>query len=40
VGGQSDQYEQNIMAIIEPNLRSFLAGRYDEMINRVPLPKA
>lgn len=38
VGGQSDQYEQNIMAIVEPNLRCFLAGRYDEMINRVPLP--
>jgi phosphoglycerate dehydrogenase-like enzyme len=40
VGGQSDQYEQNIMAIVEPNLRSFLAGRFDQMINVVPLPKA
>jgi phosphoglycerate dehydrogenase-like enzyme len=39
VGGQSDQYEQNIMGIIEPNMRAFLAGRYDDMINRVPLPK-
>jgi phosphoglycerate dehydrogenase-like enzyme len=40
VGGQSDQYERNIMGIIEPNLRAFLAGRYEDMINRVPLPKA
>jgi phosphoglycerate dehydrogenase-like enzyme len=37
IGGQSDQYEDNIMAVIKPNLQSFLAGRYGEMINRVPL---
>ena len=37
IGGQSDQYEENIMAIIKPNLQSFLAGRHGEMINRVPV---
>jgi phosphoglycerate dehydrogenase-like enzyme len=37
IGGRSDQYEENIMSIIKPNLQSFLAGRDDEMINRVPL---
>jgi len=35
MGGLSDRYEENIMSIIKPNLRSFLAGRDDEMINRV-----
>jgi phosphoglycerate dehydrogenase-like enzyme len=39
VGGQSDQYEQNIMGIVEPNMRAFLSGRYQDMVNRVPLPK-
>jgi phosphoglycerate dehydrogenase-like enzyme len=38
VGGQSDQYDQNAISIVEPNLRCFLAGDYDRMINRVPLP--
>jgi phosphoglycerate dehydrogenase-like enzyme len=37
IGGLSDRYEDDIMSIIKPNLRSFLAGRYDEMINRVPV---
>jgi D-2-hydroxyacid dehydrogenase (NADP+) len=37
IGGLSDRYEDDIMAIIKPNLRSFLAGRYDEMKNRVAL---
>jgi len=37
IAGQSDQYEDNIMSIIKPNLQSFLDGRYDEMINRVPV---
>jgi phosphoglycerate dehydrogenase-like enzyme len=37
IGGLSDRYEDEIMSIIKPNLRSFLAGRYDEMINRVPV---
>ena len=38
VGGQSDQYEDNIMKIIKPNLQAFLHGRAVEMINVVPLP--
>jgi D-2-hydroxyacid dehydrogenase (NADP+) len=37
IGGRSDHYEESIMSIIEPNLQSFLAGREDAMINRVPL---
>jgi D-2-hydroxyacid dehydrogenase (NADP+) len=37
IGGLSDRYEDDIMSIIKPNLQSFLAGRYDEMINRVPV---
>lgn len=37
IGGLSDRYEDDVMAIIKPNLRGFLAGRYDEMINRVAL---
>ena len=39
VGGQSDQYEENAAPIVETNLRCFLAGDYDAMINRVPLPE-
>jgi D-2-hydroxyacid dehydrogenase (NADP+) len=35
IGGLSDRYEDDIMTVIKPNLRGFLAGRYDEMINRV-----
>lgn len=35
IGGRSDQYEENIMSIIKPNLRHFLAGHLDQMINRV-----
>ena len=38
IGGQSDQYEENAMAILQPNLRCFLAGDFAGMINRVPLP--
>jgi phosphoglycerate dehydrogenase-like enzyme len=38
IGGQSDQYEQNVLPIVETNLRCFLAGDYAAMINRVPLP--
>jgi phosphoglycerate dehydrogenase-like enzyme len=37
IGGRSDRYEESVMSIIEPNLRSFLAGRDEQMINRVPL---
>ena len=37
IGGRSDRYEEDIMSIIRPNLQSFLAGRGDEMINRVTL---
>jgi phosphoglycerate dehydrogenase-like enzyme len=37
IGGLSDRYEDDIMSIIKPNLQNFLAGRYEEMINRVPL---
>ena len=36
IGGTSDQYEENVMSIIKPNLRCFLDGRLDQMINRVP----
>jgi phosphoglycerate dehydrogenase-like enzyme len=35
VGGQCDQYVQQVMPIIEPNLRHFLAGERDQMINVV-----
>jgi D-2-hydroxyacid dehydrogenase (NADP+) len=38
IGGQSDQYDQNALPIVETNLRCFLAGDYDGMINRVSLP--
>jgi D-2-hydroxyacid dehydrogenase (NADP+) len=38
IGGQSDRYEERMMAIVEPNLRAFLAGRLDQMINRVAIP--
>jgi D-2-hydroxyacid dehydrogenase (NADP+) len=37
IGGLSDRYEENIMSIIKPNLRDFLAGRDNAMINRVPI---
>jgi hypothetical protein len=37
MAGMSDRYEESIMSIIKPNLRAFLAGRDDEMINRVTL---
>jgi phosphoglycerate dehydrogenase-like enzyme len=37
IGGRSDRYEESIMSIIKPNLRSFLDGRPDQMINRVAL---
>ncbi|HEY6256219.1 MAG TPA: D-2-hydroxyacid dehydrogenase [Xanthobacteraceae bacterium] len=37
IGGRSDRYEESIMSIIKPNLERFLAGRDDEMINRVTL---
>jgi phosphoglycerate dehydrogenase-like enzyme len=37
IGGRSDRYEESVMSIIEPNLQSFLAGREDQMINRVAL---
>jgi phosphoglycerate dehydrogenase-like enzyme len=35
VGGQCDQYVRQAMTIVEPNLRHFLAGRLDRMINVV-----
>jgi len=38
IGGQSDQYDQNALPIVETNLRCFLAGDYGGMINRVALP--
>ena len=34
-GGRSDQYEQNLLTIQEPNLRAYLAGERDKMINIV-----
>jgi D-2-hydroxyacid dehydrogenase (NADP+) len=37
MGGLSDRYEESIMSIIKPNLQAFLAGREDQMINRVML---
>jgi phosphoglycerate dehydrogenase-like enzyme len=37
VGGQSDQYAQQAMTIVEPNLKNFVAGRIDRMVNVVPL---
>jgi D-2-hydroxyacid dehydrogenase (NADP+) len=37
IGGLSDRYEESIMSIIKPNLQAFLAGRDDQMINRVTL---
>lgn len=37
IGGRSDRYEESVLTIIEPNLRNFLAGRENEMINRVAL---
>jgi D-2-hydroxyacid dehydrogenase (NADP+) len=37
IGGRSDRYEESVLSIIEPNLQSFLAGREDQMINRVAL---
>ncbi len=40
VGGQSDRYEEDIMTIIEPNLRAFLSGRPEGMVNRVPAAKS
>ena len=38
IGGQSDQYDENAVPIVETNMRCFLAGDYGGMINRVPLP--
>jgi phosphoglycerate dehydrogenase-like enzyme len=37
IGGRSDRYEESIMSIIKPNLAHFLAGREDQMLNRVML---
>jgi D-2-hydroxyacid dehydrogenase (NADP+) len=37
VGGRSDRYEESIMSIIKPNLVHFLAGHYEDMVNRVQL---
>jgi len=37
IGGRSDRYEESIMSIIRPNLAHFLAGREDQMLNRVKL---
>jgi phosphoglycerate dehydrogenase-like enzyme len=37
MGGLSDRYEDSIMSIIKPNLRAFLAGRDNAMVNRVTL---
>jgi phosphoglycerate dehydrogenase-like enzyme len=37
IGGRSDQYEENIMSIIKPNLHCFMEGRESEMINQVKL---
>lgn len=33
VGGQCDQYVQQVMRIVEPNLRCFLAGEIGRMVN-------
>jgi phosphoglycerate dehydrogenase-like enzyme len=37
IGGQSDQYEENLMSILKPNLQAFIAGQDKKMINVVPL---
>ncbi len=37
VGGQSDQYVRQAVTIVEPNMRNFIAGRIDQMINIVPV---
>jgi D-2-hydroxyacid dehydrogenase (NADP+) len=37
IGGHSDRYAENALTIVEPNLRCFLTGELERMINRVSL---
>ncbi|CAN0165151.1 unnamed protein product, partial [Phaeothamnion confervicola] len=36
IGGHSDKFVAQTLAVVEPNLRAFLEGRRDEMLNIVP----
>jgi phosphoglycerate dehydrogenase-like enzyme len=40
IGGQSDQYEENLISILKPNLEAFLAGQEVQMVNLVPLSQS
>jgi phosphoglycerate dehydrogenase-like enzyme len=40
VGGLHDGYAQDMLALAESNLRRFLAGGADALLNRVELSKA
>jgi len=35
IGGRSDLYAERILTVIEPNLRAYLDGNLDKMINIV-----
>lgn len=37
LGGESDRYADQVLPILETNGRCFVAGRWDEMINRVEM---
>ena len=34
-GGRSDMYAEKILTVIEPNLRAYVDGKLDQMINVV-----
>ena len=36
VGGYSDRFAEQTLAVVEPNLRAFIAGRHKDMRNLVP----
>ena len=36
VGGYHDRYAEQTLTVLEPNLRAFIEGRRDEMINVAP----
>jgi phosphoglycerate dehydrogenase-like enzyme len=36
VGGYHDRYAEQTLAVLQPNLRAFVEGRRDEMINVAP----
>jgi D-2-hydroxyacid dehydrogenase (NADP+) len=35
VGGHHDQWEEQTLTVIEPNLRAYIEGRRDDMLNRI-----